>query len=115
MRAAPGTRVLDLIATVIECCEVPRKPAPGHPPAENVRVSATLRQLARTGLLHRLSLICWAQDTASVPPLLRLDFGHRAAGQSAWMMLFRKTGIASVNVVEIAGGTGVATVRRLGV
>ena len=43
------TRILDLIATVIECCEPPRAPAPGHPPTQTVRVLATLRQFLREG------------------------------------------------------------------
>ncbi len=42
-------RILDLIATVIECCADPREPTPGHPPAETVRVLATLRQFLREG------------------------------------------------------------------
>jgi transposase len=43
------TRILDLIATMIECCERPREPGPGHPPAETVRVLATLHQFLREG------------------------------------------------------------------
>src|SRR4051812_20257316 len=42
-------RTLDLIATVIERCEVPGEPGPGHPPAETVRVLATLRRFLREG------------------------------------------------------------------
>src|ERR671912_509839 len=42
-------RILDLIATVIEHCEGPSEPRPGHPPAETVRVLATLRQFGREG------------------------------------------------------------------
>ena len=42
-------RILDLIATVIECCEPPRGRAPGHPPAQTERVLATLRQFLREG------------------------------------------------------------------
>ena len=41
--------MLDLIATVIACCEGPREPGPGHPPAETVRVLATLRRFLREG------------------------------------------------------------------
>jgi len=40
-------RLLDLIATVIGCCEDPREIGPGHPPAEIVRVLATLRRFLR--------------------------------------------------------------------
>jgi transposase len=43
------SKILDLIATVIGCCEEPRETAPGHPPAETVRVLATLRQFLREG------------------------------------------------------------------
>src|SRR3982750_1422093 len=42
-------RILDLIATVIERLEGPRCPGPGHPPAETVRVLATLRRFLREG------------------------------------------------------------------
>src|SRR3954469_10562370 len=37
-------RILDLIATVVERCEGPGEPGPGHPPAETVRVLAALRR-----------------------------------------------------------------------
>ena len=43
------TRMLDLIATVAECCEPARAPAPGHPPTQTVRVLATLRRFLREG------------------------------------------------------------------
>jgi transposase len=42
-------RMLNVIATVVACCEGPREPAPGHPPAETVRVLATLRRFLREG------------------------------------------------------------------
>jgi transposase len=42
-------RTLDLIATVIERCEGSSEPGPGHPPAETVRVLATLRRFLREG------------------------------------------------------------------
>jgi transposase len=42
-------RMLDLIATVIACCERPRVAGPGHPSAETVRVLATLRRFLREG------------------------------------------------------------------
>src|SRR4051794_14636088 len=42
-------RTLDLIATVIEHGEGPGEPGPGHPPAETVRVLATLRRFGREG------------------------------------------------------------------
>ena len=44
-----GFRLLNLIATVIECCEGLRTPGPGHPPAATVRVVATLRRFLREG------------------------------------------------------------------
>jgi transposase len=46
---ALDTRILDLIATVIECCEPLPEPAPGHPPTQTVRVLATLRRFLREG------------------------------------------------------------------
>src|SRR6187397_815070 len=42
-------RILDPIATVIGRCEGPGEPGPGHPPAETVRVLATLRRFLREG------------------------------------------------------------------
>ena len=38
-----------MIATVIECCDGTRPVAPGRPPAETIRVLATLRQFLREG------------------------------------------------------------------
>ena len=40
---------MGLIATVIERCEGPREPGPGHPAAETVRVLATPRRFLREG------------------------------------------------------------------
>ena len=40
---------MDLIATVIEHCQGPSEPGPGHPPAETVRVLASLRRFLREG------------------------------------------------------------------
>lgn len=42
-------RVLDLIATVIACCEEPRVRGRGRPPHEAVRVVTVLRQFLREG------------------------------------------------------------------
>ena len=42
-------RILDLIATVIERCQGPSEPGPGHPFADTVRVLATLRRFLREG------------------------------------------------------------------
>ena len=42
-------RMLDLIATVVGCCEGQRDVGPGHPPAATVRVLATLRRFLREG------------------------------------------------------------------
>lgn len=42
-------RILDLIATVMDACAGPPGRGPGHPPAETVRVLATLRQFLREG------------------------------------------------------------------
>jgi transposase len=42
-------RILDLIATVIECCEEPHRVGRGHPPSATVRVVASLRQFLREG------------------------------------------------------------------
>ena len=42
-------RLLDLIATVIACCEPCPVNGPGHPRSATVRVLATLRQFLREG------------------------------------------------------------------
>ena len=42
-------RSLDLIATVMDACAGGRDRGRGHPPAETVRVLATLRQFLREG------------------------------------------------------------------
>jgi transposase len=43
------SRILRLIATVIEFCDPPQEGARGHPPAETIRVLATLRRFLREG------------------------------------------------------------------
>ena len=54
-------RILRLIATVIEFCDPPREGAPGHPPADTVRVLATLRRWmtrwAETGVLAQVHAV----------------------------------------------------------
>ena len=42
-------RLLHLIATVIDACDRPPGHSPGHPPAETIRVVATLRCFLRKG------------------------------------------------------------------
>ena len=42
-------RILNLVATVIECCERRSAPGPGPPPAATVRVLATMRRFLREG------------------------------------------------------------------
>src|SRR3954471_17261267 len=58
-------RTLDLIATVIERCEVPGEPGPGHPPAGTVRVLATLRRFLREGTPWRSLRATSAQASGS--------------------------------------------------
>ena len=41
--------ILELIATVLECCEDPRGRKVGHPPTETVRVVGSLRRFLREG------------------------------------------------------------------
>jgi transposase len=64
-------RILDLIATVMDACAGPpgRGRGPGHPPAETVRVLATLRRFLREGTPWR-SLTATA-DAASGSTLRR--------------------------------------------
>jgi hypothetical protein len=58
-------RILDLIATVIERCEGPGEPRPGHPPVETVRVVATLRRFLREGTPWRSLRATSAQASGS--------------------------------------------------
>jgi hypothetical protein len=43
------TRFLAMTATLVECVEQPRPVAPGHPPAQTIRVPACLRRFLREG------------------------------------------------------------------
>ena len=58
-------RILDLVATVIERCEGPGGPGPGHPPAETARVLATLRRFLREGTPWRSLRATSAQASGS--------------------------------------------------
>jgi hypothetical protein len=58
-------RTLGLIAAVIERCEGPREPGPGHPPAATVRVLATLRRFLREGTPWRSLRATAAQASGS--------------------------------------------------
>jgi transposase len=58
-------RILGLIATVIEPCEGPGEPGPGHPPAETVRVLASLRRFLREGTPWRSLKATAAQASGS--------------------------------------------------
>jgi transposase len=57
--------ILGLIATVIEHCEEPDEPGPGHPPAATVRVPATLRRFGREGAPWRSPKATPAQASGS--------------------------------------------------
>jgi transposase len=58
-------RILGLIATVIERCEGPSEPGPGHPAAATVRVLATLRRFLREGTPWRSLRATPAQASGS--------------------------------------------------
>src|SRR3954454_16923273 len=60
-------RTLDLIARVIERCDGSSEPGPGHPPAETVRVLATLRRFLREGTPWRSRRPTPAQASGSPP------------------------------------------------
>ncbi len=49
MGTALDIRLLDMVATVIECCDRRPERGPGHPPAATLRVVATLRRFRREG------------------------------------------------------------------
>ena len=58
-------RILRLIATVIDYCGPPREGGRGHPPAETVRVMATLRRFLREGTPWRSLTATAAQVSGS--------------------------------------------------
>src|SRR3954454_24279071 len=58
-------RILRLIATVIDYCGLPREGGRGHPPAETVRVLATLRRFLREGTPWRSLTATAAQGSGS--------------------------------------------------
>jgi transposase len=58
-------RILGLIAPVIEHCEGRGEPGPGHPPAETVRVLASLRRFLREGTPWRSLKATAAQASGS--------------------------------------------------
>ena len=62
-------RLLDLIATVVECCEGSPRRGCGHPRAGTVRVLATLRQFLREGTPWRS--LCARVDRVSGSTLRR--------------------------------------------
>jgi transposase len=59
------SRIIDLIATVIEVCGPPREHGPGHPPAETVRVVGSLRRFLREGTPWRSLIATQAQVSGS--------------------------------------------------
>jgi hypothetical protein len=92
-------RILDLIATVVACCEEPRETGPGHPPAETLRVLATLRQFLREGTPWR-SLRA-TEDKASGSTLRR------------WLERWARDGVlARVHATLVAMLRGDPTLRR---
>jgi transposase len=62
-------RGLHLIATVIDACDRPSDRGPGHPPAETIRVVATLRRFLREGAPWRS--LAATEDQASGSTLRR--------------------------------------------
>jgi transposase len=62
---ALDSRILDLMATVIEFCGPPRARGRGHPPAETVRVLASLRRFLREGTPWRSLIATEAQVSGS--------------------------------------------------
>ena len=69
-------RILDLVATVVECCEEGCPPGPGHPPAETIRVLAALRRFLREGTPWR-SLTASAGEASGSTLRRRLDVWAR--------------------------------------
>jgi transposase len=70
-------RILELIATVMAACAGPPGRGPGHPPAETVRVLATLRRFLREGTPWR-SLTATADEASGATLRRRLRNWARA-------------------------------------
>ena len=72
-------RILRLIATVTEVCDPPREGSRGHPPADPVRVLATLRRFLREGTP-------WRSLTAT---------GNQVSGSTLrrWLTRWAQTGL----------------------
>src|SRR5687767_13910080 len=64
-RTALDSRILRMIATVIEVCDPPREGGRGHPPADTIRVLATLRRFLREGTPWRSLTATAAQASGS--------------------------------------------------
>ena len=71
-------KTLDVIATVIECCEDPRGRKVGHPRAETMRVLKSLRRFVREGTPWRSQTA--TADKVSGSTLRRRLMGWAAAG-----------------------------------
>ena len=69
-------RILDLVATVVECCEERGPPGPGHPPTETIRVLAPLRRFLREGTPWR-SLTASAGEASGSTLRRRLEVWAR--------------------------------------
>ena len=80
-------RILDLIATVIERLEGPRGSGPGHPPAETVRVLATLRRFLREGTPWRSLAASPAQASGSTLRRRLRDWARASLLQRAHAIL----------------------------
>ncbi len=64
-KTALNEHILELVARVVEWCEPPRNGGRGHPPAETVRVLATLRRFLREGTPWRSLRATNAQASGS--------------------------------------------------
>ena len=64
-RAAVNKSILELVARVVGWFEPERDGGPGHPPAETVRVLATLRRFLREGTPWRSLRATAAQASGS--------------------------------------------------
>src|SRR3954468_19312322 len=80
-------RILDLIATVIERCEGPGEPGPGHPPAETVRVLATLHRFLREGTPWRSLVASPGQASGSTLRRRLADWARANVLQRAHALL----------------------------
>ena len=88
-RAALNGRILELVARVVEWCGPARDGGRGHPPAETVRVLATLRRFLREGAPWRILRATGAMASGSTLRRRLADWARAGTLRHVHAMLVR--------------------------